>query len=92
MVSSAYTEHDTVGTRGRRPVPVCDAQLLLFERGRSMLHCDADDLEDGLLEKNFVIAQNEYEWIPQYKEKSVTELEFLHGMLLDHAGSVARRK
>ena len=36
---------------------------------------------DALLQKSFDVAAVKYPWLNDYREKAVTELEFLHGHL-----------
>ena len=38
---------------------------------------------DALLQKSFDVAAMKYPWLNDYREKAVTELEFLHGHLRD---------
>ena len=38
---------------------------------------------DALLQKSFDVAAVKYPWLRDYREKAVTELEFLHGHLRD---------
>jgi nephrocystin-3 len=43
--------------------------------------------DDEVLQQNFNTALPRYPWLEQYRNKSVTELEFLHGHL-NHPGKI----
>lgn len=38
-------------------------------------------IQDELLQSTFDYAQKSYPWLQNYRDRSVTELEFLHGHL-----------
>ncbi|ETO29104.1 hypothetical protein RFI_08022 [Reticulomyxa filosa] len=65
--------------------------FLGFRNGWSLLNND-EHFVDHLLEETFHLASKDFPWINQYRDRSVTELEIIHGALGYDQHSTTRNK